>query len=386
MRKDSNSRPQPVQTSSVNRFAIALAIAAVIGVGVLAFVAGKQSGLLEAAAAKEKSSAPAVATAPPASAPAAPANSPSPAPPGSRPNAPALSYIVDPAPRGLSAAPTPPPAPTPAPAPTAEPAKTLAFPIAWDEARTLMRAANTVLVDARHKPDYDAGHIPGAISLPQGSSPEEFAAFKAKIPADRLIIAYCAGESCSLSKLLAEELANNHGYKSVRYWTGGFREWNEREPNAPLEKSPEAATAAAMTATPATTSAPSALAAPSIVVTPSASPTPAAPSALAMTWDEAKMILTEIVLVDARSKADFDAGHIPGAISLPQASTPEEFQAFKSHYPTEKKIVVYCSSTSCPVSKQVADKLMAEFSYTQVWYMAGGFQAWQQAQAAAKTN
>ena len=373
---------------------IAIVLLAVGAVGVLAFNAGKRSGSQPALASREsiarpvETAAPVAAPLPPVPVVATPVPAPQIAP---TPSAPPRNIVVDTDARSLAPGPAsvtspktePPSAPTPS-AIAANAAKTLALPIAWEEARALMRVPGTVLVDARHQPDYDAGHIPGAISLPQGSSPAEIEAFKARFPTDRHLIVYCAGESCSLSKLLADILVNSYGYASVRYWTGGFREWNERAPGSPLEKSPEAANVS--TSTPA-----SPAAVPSVVVNAASTPEPAKPSASPITWAEAKPMLAakEIVLVDARPKGDFEAGHIPDAVSLPQASTPEDFQAFKARFAIGSKVVVYCSSTSCAVSKQVADRLMTEFGYTSVWYMAGGFQEWQRAQseaAAVKPN
>ena len=374
MREKQNPRPQPSDNTGgalgknlVLIFAIGAAVA-------LAFIAGKQTGINESQSARPV----------PAAAPAAPPLIATPAPPApvaAKPPAPAPPTPVIQFTDAGALAPAQAASLTVKPEPPAEP-KHLALPIAWEEARALMRAPTTVLVDARQKHDYDTGHIPGAVSLPQGSPPTDIEAFKARHSSDQLIIAYCAGEGCSLSKILAEELVNSHGYTSVRYWTGGFREWNEREPNAPLEKSAAAVAAAAP-------SEPSSLAAPSIVlssVSAPATPAPSAPSAPPMTWAEAKTMLADIVLVDARAKSDYEAGHIPGAISLPEASTPEEFQSFKSHYPVGRKIVVYCSSTSCPVSKRVADKLMAEHGYTSVWFMAGGYQEWQNSQPKPATQ
>jgi len=70
--------------------------------------------------------------------------------------------------------------------------------------------------------------------------------------------------------------------------------------------------------------------------------------------------------------AAYEAGHIPGAILLPQSSTDDEIRAFRDKYPTNTHLVVYCSSTSCSLSFKLAFKLANEFGYSNVEYMTGG--------------
>lgn len=46
----------------------------------------------------------------------------------------------------------------------------------------------------------------------------------------------------------------------------------------------------------------------------------------------------DIVIVDVRSKEDFDEGHIPGAVSIPW----EEIEARYTELPRDKEIITYC--------------------------------------------
>lgn len=91
----------------------------------------------------------------------------------------------------------------------------------------------------------------------------------------------------------------------------------------------------------------------------------------------------QIVLLDVRPKTVYDAGHIPGALSLPEASTPEEFGAFAKRHPTNTPLVFYCSSTSCSMSARVARKMMVEYHYTSVKFMTGGYLEYQREEMAA---
>lgn len=86
----------------------------------------------------------------------------------------------------------------------------------------------------------------------------------------------------------------------------------------------------------------------------------------------------QAVLVDVRTKGMYDAGHIPGAISLPEASPPEEFTAVLNRYPTNLTLILYCSSTSCSQSARVAGRLVSQYQRPGVKYMTGGYLEYQQ--------
>lgn len=60
-----------------------------------------------------------------------------------------------------------------------------------------------VFMDARSTQEFEAGHIQGAVSLPWHGVEQHFMGIAERIPQDRLIITYCDGESCALSKDLA---------------------------------------------------------------------------------------------------------------------------------------------------------------------------------------
>jgi len=48
----------------------------------------------------------------------------------------------------------------------------------------------------------------------------------------------------------------------------------------------------------------------------------------------------DIVIVDTRSLEDYQAGHIPGAISM---TYPDEIRARNQELPRDKTIILYCS-------------------------------------------
>lgn len=90
----------------------------------------------------------------------------------------------------------------------------------------------------------------------------------------------------------------------------------------------------------------------------------------------------QAILVDVRHKSLYDAGHIPGAVSLPESSSPAEFTAFLDRHPTNLALIVYCSSISCSQSARVATRFVTQYQRPSVKYMTGGYQEYQQAQLA----
>jgi rhodanese-related sulfurtransferase len=100
------------------------------------------------------------------------------------------------------------------------------------------------------------------------------------------------------------------------------------------------------------------------------------------TWVAIKTEVTagQVVLLDARTKFAYDAGHIPGALLFPESSPPAEFEALKEKYGVTTPVVVYCSSTTCAISKRVADKLIQQYGFQSVRFMRGGYEEWQRAE------
>ena len=91
-------------------------------------------------------------------------------------------------------------------------------------------------------------------------------------------------------------------------------------------------------------------------------------------WDVAEDLkhgVTDIVVVDARSRAAFAAGHIPGAISLPHREmSPHRTE----HFDRRKTYVVYCDGIGCNASTKGAYHL-ALLGF-RVKEMLGGLDFW----------
>ncbi len=81
------------------------------------------------------------------------------------------------------------------------------------------------------------------------------------------------------------------------------------------------------------------------------------------------------LFVDARSKKEFDAGHIPGAMLLPLDDLDEVLSSWKSLIPSDTLLITYCSGAGCDSSLDVAESLREE-GYSRVKVFFGGWKKW----------
>ena len=107
--------------------------------------------------------------------------------------------------------------------------------VSLEEARALFLTNGAVFIDARPAEVYRSGHINGALNLPAESLEESLPAIMEQVPPDSLIITYCDGESCSLSKEVALELSAR-GYSNVEVLVNGLSVWQDA--GLPTETTP----------------------------------------------------------------------------------------------------------------------------------------------------
>ena len=92
--------------------------------------------------------------------------------------------------------------------------------ISGAEAKALMDSeSGYIIIDARTQSEYDEGHIPGAILIPEYEIADR--AEKELLDKDQLILVYC--RSGRRSKIAAEELVKL-GYTNVKEF-GGIIDW-----------------------------------------------------------------------------------------------------------------------------------------------------------------
>jgi rhodanese-related sulfurtransferase len=79
----------------------------------------------------------------------------------------------------------------------------------------LVREGAVTVLDVRPIEEYNAGHIPGALSIPL----KDLKLHLTKLPRNQEIVAYCRGPYCVLS-ILAVELLRAKGFQAVRLEEG----------------------------------------------------------------------------------------------------------------------------------------------------------------------
>ncbi len=184
-----------------------------------------------------------------------------------------------------------------------------------------------MLIDSRPAArQYDPGHIPGALNIPD----TQFEKMTARLPADKgtLLIFYCGGYECMLSHNSAFK-AEKLGYTQIKVYAAGMPEW--KTAGHPVSVS----------------------------------------LAHIRKLGEDK---TPFALIDARPKRVADKGMIPGAINIPDT----EFDKQLARLPTNKAtpLIFYCGGLECVLSDKSADKARA-LGYTAVFTYPPGYPEWE---------
>lgn len=79
----------------------------------------------------------------------------------------------------------------------------------------------------------------------------------------------------------------------------------------------------------------------------------------------------KFVLVDARSREDYDRSHLPGALSIPV----EDIKDYADRLDKNEEVVTYCGSFQCPASTMAAEEFM-KLGFKSVRDYKGGIQEW----------
>lgn len=195
---------------------------------------------------------------------------------------------------------------------------------------------NFVLIDARPPAKYQEGHINGAINIPDA----QFDAYAHLLPEDKdkMLIFYCGGLECPLSANSAKK-AIALGYTNVYVYQEGTPFWQA--------------------------------AGNYLVVTPEY-------VASVITSDNVGDAYRKpLLIVDSRPYDMYFNGHLPGAVSMPDAVFVKKYLP---SMPADKntEIIVYCGGFHCALSHNSA-QVMVNNGYTDVKVLAGGVPSWKQA-------
>ena len=82
--------------------------------------------------------------------------------------------------------------------------------------------------------------------------------------------------------------------------------------------------------------------------------------------------------LDARAPADYAAGHIPGAYSLPAENFDARYPKVENLLTLESQLVVYCDGLQCDLSHELTARLR-QLGYTRVRILQNGWTTWRAA-------
>src|SRR5579862_2319274 len=91
----------------------------------------------------------------------------------------------------------------------------------------------------------------------------------------------------------------------------------------------------------------------------------------------AKQLGAKALWIDARSKADYEAKHVPGALLLNEDDWDRLLEPVLDEWSNDRVIVVYCSSLRCQASHEVAARLRDEVGLSPVYVLKGGWETWE---------
>jgi len=95
--------------------------------------------------------------------------------------------------------------------------------------------------------------------------------------------------------------------------------------------------------------------------------------------DEVKSLIDgdeKVVIIDTLPRAEYEEGHIPGALSMPLQELRR--LAPKMLRDKDQQIITYCGSSDCPLSTRAAEELEA-LGYMNVIEYIGGKADWEAA-------
>ncbi len=98
--------------------------------------------------------------------------------------------------------------------------------------KDLFDKEKAIFIDARDKWEFGEGHIPNSINIAEYKFEED----KSKltdVAKDKLIIIYCGGDDCDLSKRVYKKM-QALGYTNTFVYLDGFTIWSEN--NFPIQK------------------------------------------------------------------------------------------------------------------------------------------------------
>ncbi len=90
-----------------------------------------------------------------------------------------------------------------------------------------------------------------------------------------------------------------------------------------------------------------------------------------------KFLSDEALFLDARSRADYQSGHIKGALNLPvrEGNFGRRLQEFSLKVDHEKELIIYCDGIACTLSPELAS-ILRGLGYRDVKILINGWTEW----------
>ena len=95
--------------------------------------------------------------------------------------------------------------------------------------------------------------------------------------------------------------------------------------------------------------------------------------------EEARELFHEksAIFADARRRADYEAGHIPGAVHLDAIDPDAWLPDFLPATDPATRIIAYCDGESCPLAGELAELLVLN-GFENVGYLKNGLTRWRE--------
>jgi rhodanese-related sulfurtransferase len=94
----------------------------------------------------------------------------------------------------------------------------------------------------------------------------------------------------------------------------------------------------------------------------------------ALGWEQAQALSPSPLWIDARSRAEFEAGHVPGAVWVSEEDWQGGLIRLAPLLRAGHPLVVYCRSASCASSARVAQRLRRDLDWQEVFVLRGGWE------------
>ena len=96
-------------------------------------------------------------------------------------------------------------------------------------------------------------------------------------------------------------------------------------------------------------------------------------------WTAVQQWRHPVLLIDARSAAAYEHGHIPGALLLGTNPGDGGMVAVARAWQPGTRLVVYCDGPDCDAAQSAARRLRRELGLEDIVVLKGGWSAWSEA-------